>query len=96
MPNIIIKAFHTTAHNETLGFLYQEKIVSGRITFGSNTASNPCKSFIPLFTSEDNEQPKIFATEDAAIDYIKTLRKFTKTNNFITIIDYSLTCEKEA
>jgi|TARA_B110000858_G_scaffold57666_1_gene67184 D-alanine-D-alanine ligase-like ATP-grasp enzyme len=88
MPNFIIKADFTKAHKHSLGFEYDTKIVRGRFTFGNKTK-------VPMFIDKHSteQQPKVFTTEASAQRFIDSLKKYSKTDKHITIIDYSISYE---
>ena len=82
-PQIIIRADITKASKEALGFEYATRLVRGKFTWGRG-------NYLASFTTPDAPNPKVFDSEEAALDFIKVLRKHSKTDKRMTIIEYSV------
>ena len=80
---IIIRADITRASKEALGFEYETRLVRSKFTWGSG-------NYLASFTTPDAPNPKVFDSEEAALEYMETLRKFSKTDKRMTIIEYSV------
>ena len=77
-----IQANITRAHKESLGFEYETRLVRGRFSWA--------KGSIASFTDSKNPEPKLFKCEDSVNSFIKGLRKVSKTDKHITVIDFSI------
>ena len=80
---IIIRADITRANKDALGFEYETRLVRSKFTWGSG-------NYLASFTTPDAPNPKVFDSEEAALEYMETLRKFSKTDKRMTIIEYSV------
>ena len=82
-PQIIIRADITKASKEALGFEYETRLVRGKFTWGRG-------NYAVEFTTPDAPEPKVFDSEEDALEFIKVLRKHSKTDKRMTIIEYSV------
>ena len=80
---IIIRADITKANKDTLGFEYATRLVRGKFTWGRG-------NYLASFTTPDAPNPKVFDSEEDALEFIKVLRKHSKTDKRMTIIEYSV------
>ena len=80
---IIIRADITRANKDALGFEYETRLVRSKFTWGSG-------NYLASFTTPDAPNPKVFDSEDDALEFMETLRKFSKTDKRMTIIEYSV------
>jgi len=80
---LIIKADIIKANKETLGFEYETRLVRSCFTWGKD-------NLLASFTTPDAPEPKVFDSEEEALAYIKPLRKHSKTDKRMTIIEYSV------
>jgi len=80
---IIIRADITKANKDTLGFEYETRLVRGKFTWGRG-------NYLASFTTPDAPNPKVFDSEEDALEFIKVLRKHSKTDKRMTIIEYSV------
>ena len=80
---IIIRADITTAIAEASGFEYATRLVRGKFTWGTG-------NYLASFTTPDAPNPKVFDSEEDALEFIKVLRKHSKTDKHMTIIEYSV------
>jgi len=82
-----IEANITKAHKETLGFEYETRLVTGILPWGSAN--------IAMYVEANKDQlPKKFNNEIEASTYIKKLKKYSKTDKHIKIIDFSIVVYK--
>jgi hypothetical protein len=80
---IIIRADITKANKDTLGFEYATRLVRGKFLWGTG-------NYLASFTTPDAPEPKVFDSEEEALEFIKVLRKHSKTEKRMTIIEYSV------
>ena len=80
---IIIRADITKANKDSLGFEYETRLVRSKFTWGSG-------NHLASFTTLDSPNPKVFDSEGEALEFMKTLRKFSKTDKRMTVIEYSV------
>ena len=80
---IIIRADITRASKEALGFEYETRLVRSKFTWGSG-------NYLASFTTPDAPEPKVFDSEADALEFMETLRKHSKTDKRMTIIEYSV------
>ena len=80
---IIIRADITRANKDALGFEYETRLVRSKFTWGSG-------NYLASFTTPEAPNPKVFDSEDDALEFMETLRKFSKTDKRMTIIEYSV------
>ena len=80
---IIIRADITRANKDALGFEYETRLVRSKFTWGTG-------NYLASFTTPDAPNPKVFDSEEDALEFMETLRKFSKTDKRMTIIEYSV------
>ena len=80
---IIIRADITRANKDALGFEYETRLVRSKFTWGTG-------NYLASFTTPEKPNPKVFDSEEDALEFIKVLRKYSKTDKRMTIIEYSV------
>jgi|GEM_PF-4501244 len=78
-----IMADITRSHKKTLGFEYETRLVCGSFPWGEYKHAY-------YVTPNSDELPKKFSSEESANKFIKTLKKYSKTDKHIKIIDFSI------
>jgi hypothetical protein len=78
-----IKADITRSHKETLGFEYETRLVCGAFPWGKYKHAY-------YVSTDSDELPKKFASEESANKFIKTLKTYSQTDKHIKIIEFSI------
>ena len=73
----------TRSHKETLGFEYETRLVCGAFPWGKYKHAY-------YVSSDSDELPKKFASEESANKFIKTLKKYSKTDKHMKVIEFSI------
>ena len=77
----------TRSHKETLGFEYETRLVCGAFPWGKYKHAY-------YVSSDSDELPKKFASEESANKFIKTLKKYSKTDKHMKVIEFSIVVYK--
>ncbi len=77
----------TKAHKDTLGFEYETRLVTGILPWGHAN--------IAMYVEANTDKlPKKFTSEKSANEYIKTLKKYSKTDKHMKVIEFSIVVYK--
>ena len=78
-----IMADITRSHRDTIGFEHESRLVCGAFPWGEYKHAY-------YVTPNSDELPKKFSSEESANKFIKMLKKYSKVDKHIKIIDFSI------